>query len=336
MALDLDGDGDVDVVASDPSGPALQVFFQSTPGVFGLEPPIYVDRAPSSVTAADLNGDGYLDLVSASSTVGLTLFFQVRPGKFEPERQLSVRGARSVVAADIDGDGDMDLVSANGSRDTLAVFLQEGPGVFPDEPLPPIQLPAGSDPVAVVAADLDADGYVDLVSANEGSNNVSVFWQSPTLEFQQMELGGEGTTDGPRSVTVADLDGDGDLDLVSANGGASVNLTVFLQRPTGEFDPPLILEDPETEDRPVSVTVADVDGDGDLDVASANERGHRLTVYYQTSPGRFDEEPSLILGDPATGTRWPRSLVARDIDGDGEVDVASANQGGVEIFFAGH
>ena len=81
--------------------------------------------------------------------------------------------------------------------------------------------------------------------------------------------------------------------------------------------------------------MADVDGDGDLDVASANERGHRLTVYYQTSPGRFDEEPSLILGDSAT-TPTPRSIVARDIDGDGEVDLGLAHARGVAIFFAGH
>ena len=124
------------------------------------------------------------------------------------------------------------LCPANRDSDNLTVFLQDpgSPGSFPTEPS--ATLATGHRPTSVTAADLNGDGALDLVSANEGSDNLTVFFQDPGDPGSFTEptaIGGPGITDLARSVTAADLNGDGALDLVSANLGSD-NLTVFLNR----------------------------------------------------------------------------------------------------------
>jgi hypothetical protein len=137
-------------------------------------------------------------------------------------------------------------------------------------------------------------------------------------------------TSGPRSVAPADLDGDGDLDLVSANQ-LSHTLTVFFQTSPGVFDTtPLSLGNASVMGALNSVATADLDGDGDLDLVSANGDGpfgtdgdNSLTVFFQTSPGVFDTTP-LSIGN-ASVTSAPISVAPADIDGDGDLDLVSAN-----------
>jgi hypothetical protein len=81
-------------------------------------------------------------------------------------------------------------------------------------------------------------------------------------------------------VTAADLDGDGDQDIVSANE-FSGNLTAFFQLSPGSFaDAPLTLGGATTTTEPTSIATADLDGDGDQDLVSANSGGHNLTVFF--------------------------------------------------------
>jgi hypothetical protein len=139
-----------------------------------------------------------------------------------------------------------------------------------------------NSPVSVAAADLDADGDQDLVSANLDGNNLTVFFQLSQGSFAgtPLTLGGFPTTSGPSSVATADIDGDGDQDLVSANGSGS-NLTVFFQLSQGRFTTdPFTLGGIPTTGFPVSVASADIDGDGDQDLVSANANGNNLTVFF--------------------------------------------------------
>ncbi len=93
-------------------------------------------------------------------------------------------------------------------------------------------------------------------------------------------LGGPEITVFARSVAAADLDGDGDQDLVSANTGIH-NLTVFFQGSPGSFAPaPLVLGGLGITNIPFSVAAADLDGDGDQDLISANANSSNLTVFW--------------------------------------------------------
>jgi hypothetical protein len=336
-AADLDGDADLDLVSANEFGRNLTVFFQESAG-FAISP-LVLGRPtsgfrPISVMAPDLDGDGDLDLTSGTIGGSLNVFFQLSPGNYSdsPLVLISDGGSvspNSIAAEDLDHDGDLDLITP--SADAVSIFHQVSPGNFAADPLVLGGTGTTTGPRAVAAADLDADGSVDIVSANTEGDNLAVFFQISGKFATAVSLGGPATTGFPISVAVADLDGDGALDLTSANANGG-NLTVFYQSTTRTFGAsPLVLGSTV----PFSVAAADLDGDGDQDLASANLTEDNVTVFIQLSPRRFALAP-LALGGSGT-MNDSKSVVASDLDGDGETDLVSANSlsNNLSVFWAG-
>ena len=142
-----------------------------------------VGMDPYSVVAADVNGDGKLDLICANwGDNTLTVLTNNGNGGFGSNATLSVGfEPECVVAADINGDGKLDLISANGNN-TLTVLTNNGSGVFGSN----ATLNVGSGPRCVVAADVNGDGKLDLICANSGDNTLTVlmntsFFPPPTF-----------------------------------------------------------------------------------------------------------------------------------------------------------
>jgi hypothetical protein len=286
------------------------------------------------VTAADVDGDGLLDLVAANRDGNyLTLFFQTAPGGFSADRSLTL-GDRTVTsepacvqAADLDADGDLDLVSANAGGNDLTIFYRVSPEAREPSAWRPVRVPVpGGKPAWVTTADLDGDGRLDLTSANVDGDNLSVFFRAGGGRFtaQPDETLGDSTTlSGPVSVVAADLDGDGDLDLAAANQAGN-DLAIFLQTSPRTFTLGSPLGDAGSPLGPVSVRAGDLDGDGDLDLVSANQAGDNLTIFFQSDGGDFSPTASVILGDAQT-TPSPAAVKAADLDGDGDLDLAVAS-----------
>ncbi|MFN6448022.1 MAG: FG-GAP-like repeat-containing protein [Nostoc sp. DedSLP05] len=120
----------------------------------------------------------------------------------------------------------------------------------------------------------------------------------------------------PISITVEDFNGDGNLDLVTANS-TSNNVSVLLGNGTGGF---ATASNFITGSRPFSVTVEDFNGDGNLDLAVANYNSNTTSVLLGNGTGGFDTATNFTVG-----TR-PTSVTAADFDGDGNVDLAVANR----------
>src|SRR5271155_791045 len=164
VSADFNGDGFADVVALStvfpPSGQTpsnVKVYLSTAAGTFAA--PAYTADGfnPIYLVSADLNGDGLMDLVSASFNDGaLNVLFnnKTSPGSFNPPLVLNSPGASQVAVADMNGDGMRDLVSADFY---VSLFLQTSPGTF----AAPIGLyPGGANWVAL--GDLNGDGAPDV------------------------------------------------------------------------------------------------------------------------------------------------------------------------------
>ena len=191
----------------------------------------------------------------------------------------------------------------------------------------------------MTASDVDGDGDLDLICGNSAGNDMTVFPQDSRGAFapEPLIVGGKGVTDFPRSVISADVDADGRLELVSANF-LGHDLTLFHQVSGGAFDPdPTILRRPGITRFAVSLAAADLDSDGDLDLVSANSPfgGGSLSVFRQLVSGTFDPWPT-VLRDPLL-TDGPSAVVAGDLDGDGDVDLATSDleRNALTVFFGG-
>ncbi|MGI4875287.1 MAG: FG-GAP-like repeat-containing protein [Janthinobacterium lividum] len=366
---DVDGDGDLDMLFSGygNGGGAVAVRLNggdatgSNTGFFNNGSLVITAPDPASIVLGDVDGDGDLDLLAVSP------FNSLAGGAGVPVSAVSVRlnggdatgsntgifsngsdiavgnGAISVAVGDIDGDGDLDLVTANygtglfvyGTGNTATVALNNGSGAFSVSQTVPMGL--GTRWVAL--GDLDGDGDLDLLSADCGANTVSVRLNggdntgSNTGVFAGTGTVAVGTQ--PTCVTLGDVDNDGDLDFVTANNQTTPGtVSVRLNGGLGYFSAG---PDVSVYSEPIHVALGDVDADGDLDVLVANYNGlGGSVVNVRLNGGDATGSHTGVFtngSNPAVGSAscTPYCLALGDLDGDGDLDFLSANHTGLEV-----
>ena len=285
-----------------------------SPGIFTLDSAYAAGDSPWSIFAADLNGDGHIDLATANAySANLSVLLNQGDGTFTPHVTYSVgEDPWAVFGGDLDGDGDLDLVSASMSDNTVSVLLNSGDGTFASQSA----YSAGQSPISVFAADLDGDGDLDLAAANVYSDNVSVLLNNGdgTFAAQSLYSTGEGTM--PAHVFAADLDGDGDLDLQTSDYG-TYDVAVLLNDGNGAFALSSLYP---VGDLPLSVLAADLDADGDLDLETANCYSANVSVLLNNGDGTFGTQSVYPSGN------GPWSCFAADVDGDHDLDLATSSE----------
>jgi Tol biopolymer transport system component len=264
---------------------------------------------PAAVTAADLNGDGQTDLVTADGAFGgVTVLLHDRRG-FDPRRDYRTGGeVYDVAAADFDGDGDQDLVAAVVDRRAVAVLFNKGDGSF----APPRRYRVGKSPDDIAVGDLDSDGAPDLAVENHESASVSILLNRGDGTFAPRVDRPAGEQ--PSSVAIGDVSGDGKPDLVFGHNLAPT-LTLLYGAGHGSFGR---VRRVKVEEESNAVAVADLNGDGHQDVAVI--RGCTISYLPGRSGGRFGPEREVA---EAEGNDCPSELAAADLDGDRWPDLAS-------------
>jgi len=216
ICSDVDGDGDLDVVVGYVYKPN-QILFNDGSGSFNIfdleDGPVWTNQ----VIAADMNGDGKVDIIMANNEIN-HLLINNGNGQFT---KVDLPGLAtytmtlSIAAADVDGDGDLDLIIGNENGATANyMLLNDGSGSFTVQTLPGGNLRT----YGVYASDMNGDGNVDIIVGNSNDNggeeNQILFGDGSGSFTVQALPGGDTYT---ASVITADVDDDGDLDIIVAN-----------------------------------------------------------------------------------------------------------------------
>ncbi len=276
---------------------------------------IDVSAGQVSLAAADVDQDGYLDLLVASQSEGkVIVFLGDGIGHFERMGEFPAGpNPNGLVTADINGDGDVDLVVANHETDYVTILLGDGHGDFHTAPNSPFVVSVRPHPHSVAIEDMDNDGRVDLVVDDRSGEGLRVFQGNGRGDFNAdgtiVNVGG----DPYRGFVLKDLNSDGRVDIVTPNPQV-IAITMSNDSPGLSFRPPVGLDAPP----PFAATVADLNGDGVLDVVSASERGGSSVVtFLGDGLGGFVEIESSRFQMSAGA----KDMDAGDINGDGFDDV---------------
>ncbi len=223
ITADLDGDGDEDVVVCSIGENAI-IWFENTNGLGDFGPKQTITNSAlsgRSVYAADLDGDLDIDLLATSSGNKRLYWYENLDGlgTFGPDQliveTLDYGGFVSVFAIDIDGDSDNDVLAAEFGGNTLSWFENtNGLGAFGPQQIITSTL---ITPYMIFSIDLDNDGDLDVLSASGTDDKVIWYENTDGLGTFSTEKVITTLTDNPRSVYAADIDNDGDNDVLSAS-----------------------------------------------------------------------------------------------------------------------
>jgi hypothetical protein len=228
-ALDLNGDGLLDLAVADQGNDTVGVLFGQGARKFSAATTNVVDASPNAVVALDSNGDGKLDLaVSSGNNSTVRVLHGNGKGVFVNANYFKqIFTPSAMMALDLNNNNRPDIVVANALPDpvvmptmnTVSVLFNQGNGMF----APKVLFEVGAGPSAVVGVDLNGDGKPDLAVASSKSNTVSVLLHTnigPGTDAKAFALAlSPPTGAGPDSIATADLNGDGRPDIVTANGG---------------------------------------------------------------------------------------------------------------------
>ncbi|CAN5707979.1 hypothetical protein BH09MYX1_BH09MYX1_01960 [soil metagenome] len=317
-ARDMNADGHVDLVTPD------RVYLGDGKGAFSA---LAGGAFHSwSVTVADVDGDGKLDLIGPAYSTGVDVGSGDGKGNVVVVVNLPLSFAPiGVAVADVTGDGKLDIIAQQQNyyvRD-LAVLRGDGKGAFASAVMTPAVGPAGLDAVA----DFDGDGRADVLV---GGNGTKLYEGRPDGTFAVSDVS---VIDVPDAA--ADLDGDGKLDLVSIRGGNN-GMSVAHGNGDGTFGPATFMYPGYYA--PWG-TVGDVDGDGKLDLVTGVWATYEVAIMLGNGKGGFGA-PLIYATDVDPTVQYQANPVAiADFDGDGRRDIVAGrsilmNRGTVACGFA--
>ncbi len=315
---DFNGDGSPDLVSANSDDDNISILLGTGDGTFQQHVTYEAQDGPASVAVGDLNGDGHLDIAAANgNSSNVSVFLGVGNGTFQPQVAYAVGDHPiSIAAADFNGDGHLDLATANAYADSVSVLLGVGDGTFQ----PQVVYTVGDTPFSIAAADFNGDGHADLVTTNPGTDNVSVLLNAGDGTFQARVDYAVG--DCPLSVAVGDFNADGHVDMVTANQ-YSYDAAVLLGVGDGTFHTPVTYH---LDTMLTFAATSDLNNDGKLDLAlvgslvDGDGKAGGIWTLFGVGDGVFEPQVAYRVGNQ------PASVVARDFNADGHVDLATANR----------
>ena len=320
LALDLDGDGDIDVLA--PYSGSV-VWYENNGSESFTARTIDSDDGAENLFAIDLDGDGDKDILAAQFSK-LSWYRNDGSQSFtEITINSSLNGAYKVHAIDLDGDDDIDIVTNNANSSKSQWYQNNGSESFSMKTLNTLRVGP------IYAIDLDGDDDNDVLTAS---------WNDATITWEENNGSGSFTShnittsaSGIKDIYAIDLDGDGDVDVLSASedfNNTYDNISWYENNGSESFTQHTITND---IDDPMDVYAIDLDGDGDVDVLSGSYADDKIVWYENDGSESFTQYTIATVN-----ATWGALVYAIDLDGDGDKDVISASDGDDKIVWYEH
>jgi len=254
---DLDGDGDIDIAANFWSSSEV-VWYENLGGGAFNRTVVDTSAGGTSIEIADVNADGEADIIATFRNSNSVAYYQNDGGALSfTSSSYTVSQASDAVVTDIDNDGDKDI-GYIGMTGAVGWLENDGASAFVDHQL---ETTGFGKPIRMSSADYDADGDNDLLVAVANSINFSSVYENKYVIFENDGVGGFtksifSSGGNPKEVIAADLDGDGDLEIVTADAGLT-DVQVFNNSGSGEFSRATTYEDLAIVLAPIAISDAD-------------------------------------------------------------------------------
>jgi uncharacterized repeat protein (TIGR01451 family) len=318
---DFNGDGRPDLAASNFLANTVSVFLANPDATFQAASTHPVGTSPYAVAAADFNNDAKPDLITANNLSATASIVMNTGAGFLPAAHITAaQSPNHVATGDFDLDGKSDFAVANTDSQSISIHLNAGIcAINCNTMAAAAAFAAGTDPKAVAAGDLDRDARVDLVTANQGADSVSILLGN-----------GDGTLDppanvdagnDPQAIAIGDFDRDGKLDLVTANN-ASNDVSVLLGNGDGTVEAAVAYG---AAMGPRAVTIGDFNRDGRGDLAVTNGGSANVSILLGNANGTFQTATHHDTGAS------PRGIATGDVNRDGKLDLAVASSGSNDV-----
>jgi hypothetical protein len=309
VAADFNGDGKKDLAVACGGADKVAVILGNGDGTF--LPRTYVpmdagESIPVALTAADFNGDSFVDLaVTAAGGALVGVRMGAGDGTFGVPVTYNVGQSPVAIAAiDVDLSGRPDLVIANASDANISVLTNDGSGAFAAA----VNYPTGLNPSAIAVTDFDGDTYPDVATVNNGEDTITIMLNDRAGGLQPGNSTSTGTS--PVALTVLDYNADGTPDIAVANSG-DATVTLLEGIGMGALNPGPALA---SVSNPVFITSGYLNADGYPDLLLSGNGNQEIQVI----PGQASGTP----GWDTTVGNAPSGSAQGDFDEDGKADAA--------------
>ena len=321
LTADLDGDGDLDVVALN-SSDSFAVFRNDGGVLTKVGQYFFGGLAPNDapcLALEDVDGDGKKDIVGTGFYRNLEVFKNLGGLNFSERMHydLNINSARFKMI-DLNGDNKKDIVLVDPGDTHIELRYNDGAGGFAASTL----LTGAGDPHGLATGDLDGDGKADLVVSDRDNNRLTI-WKGVGNSFTFLGYFAIGTK--PRSVQLVDLNGDNKLDVIvttispvnddndGSNDTNSDRISVALGNGNGTFG---AVSHYNSGRNTVWTQTADLNYDGFLDIIGTGAWGWNVTTLQGVGNGTFVHSTELLNGVPGAGI-----FTLGDMDGDSLLDI---------------
>jgi gliding motility-associated-like protein len=294
-ATDLDNDGDVDIIITSYDDSKIIWLENNGSQVFTPRTLASGNQATFLYTA-DMDGDGFVDVLAACEQLNKIMFYKNdgASGFTVVSVATGVRGPNTLDVADVDGDGDLDILSSSFDHNTFTdgkiawYENRQSAGFIPATISTDVRYAS-----SVYAADMDRDGDMDVISNSDSSGQL--FWHENdgSQTFTIHTIVDLVTDPGGRGVHVADIDGDGDMDVLGYNLRTK-NVLWYENNGTQAFTSRTVSSG--VVDGMMTIHAADVDGDGDLDVMTASLNDNKVAWFPNSATPAANHAPTFTKG----------------------------------------